>query len=212
MVNLLDDQVGEIVAQVRALGLAENTLILFSSDNGPHREGGHDPDVFNSSGGLRGTKRDLYEGGIRVPLIAWWPSTIRPGATTAHVSAFWDLLPTFAELARVPAPAGLDGLSLVPTLTGRGTQAQHDFLYWEFHEGGGRLALRQGDWKIVRYDVLKKPDGPVQLFNLARDPAETTDLATQEPQRAAAMAKLMRSARTDSPVFRFSQTGYLQKK
>jgi arylsulfatase A-like enzyme len=100
----------------------------------------------------------------------------------------------------------------VPTLTGRGTQAQHDYLYWEFHEGGGRLALRQGDWKIVRYDVLKHPDGPVQLFNLARDSTETTDLAAQEPQRAAAMAKLMRSARTDSPVFRFSQTGYLQKK
>ncbi|MBM3853521.1 MAG: arylsulfatase [Verrucomicrobia bacterium] len=212
MINLLDDQVGEIVAQVRALGPAENTLILFSSDNGPHREGGHDPDVFHSAGGLRGTKRDLYEGGIRVPLIAWWPGTIRPGTTTGHISAFWDLLPTFAELAGAPAPAGLDGLSLVPTLTGRGTQAQHNYLYWEFHEGGGRLALRQGEWKIVRYDVLKNPDGPVQLFNISRDPAEASDLAAQEPQRAQAMAKLMRSARTDSPVFRFSQTGYLQKK
>jgi arylsulfatase A len=211
MVNVLDDQVGEIVAQVRALGLEQDTLILFSSDNGPHREGGHDPDYFNSSGGLRGTKRDLYEGGIRVPLIAWWPGMIRAGATTTHLSAFWDMLPTFAELARQPVPPGLDGVSLTPTLTGRGGQAEHEFLYWEFHEGGGRLALRQGDWKIVRYDVLKNPDGPVQLYHIPRDPKETSDLAAQEPQRAQAMAKLMRGARTDSPVFRFSQTGYLQK-
>jgi arylsulfatase A-like enzyme len=212
MVNVLDDQVGEIVAKVRALGLAENTLILFTSDNGPHREGGADPDYFNSSGGLRGTKRDLYEGGIRVPMIAWWPGQIRAGGQTAHASAFWDMLPTFAELARVPTPAGLDGLSFAPTLTGRGVQKLHDYLYWEFHEGGGRLALRQGDWKIVRTDVLAKPDGPVQLFNLARDPAETTDLAAREPARARAMTELMRGARVDSPVFRFSQTGYLQKK
>jgi arylsulfatase A len=212
MVNLLDDQVGEIVAKVRALGLAENTLIVFASDNGPHREGGHDPDYFNSSGGLRGTKRDLYEGGIRVPLIAWWPGTVRPGTETKHVSAFWDVLPTFAELAGVRAPAGIDGISFAPTLTGRGRQAPHDYLYWEFHEGGGRLALRQGDWKVVRYDVLARPDGPVQLFHLPDDPQEKTDLAAREPQRAAALAQLLRGARTESPVFRFSQTGYLQKK
>jgi arylsulfatase A-like enzyme len=211
MVNVLDDQVGAIVAKVRSLGLAEKTLILFSSDNGPHREGGHDPDYFNSSGGLRGTKRDLYEGGIRVPLIAWWPGTIRAGAESAHVGAFWDMLPTFAELARAPVPAGLDGLSFAPTLTGRGRQAQHETLYWEFHEGGGRLALRQGYWKVVRYDVLKNPDGPVRLFNLAADPAEKTDLSAREPQRLRTMTALMRAARTDSPVFRFSQTGYLQK-
>jgi arylsulfatase A-like enzyme len=208
MVNLLDDQVGEIVATVRRLGLAENTLIVFTSDNGPSVEGGSDPAYFHSSGGLRGVKRDLYEGGIRVPMIAHWPGTVARG-TSAHVSAFWDWLPTFADLAGLPAPTGLDGLSLAPTLTGRGRQTQHDYLYWEFHEGGGRVALRQGDWKVVRYDVLKAPDGPLALFNLAADPTETTDLAARHPDRVKALDTLLRGARTDSPVFRFGQTGYL---
>ena len=210
MINLLDDQVGEIVATLRRLGLAENTLVVFTSDNGPSREGGSDPAYFNRSGGLRGVKRDLYEGGIRVPLIAHWPGTVARGTVSTHVSAFWDWLPTFAELAGQPAPTGLDGLSLTPTLTGRGRQTQHDYLYWEFHEGGGRVALRQGDWKVVRYDVLQAPDGPLALFNLAADPTETTDLAARHPDRVKALDTLLRGARTDSPVFRFGQTGYLQ--
>ncbi len=210
MVNLLDDQVGEIVATVRRLGLAENTLIVFTSDNGPALEGGSDPSYFNSSGGLRGVKRDLYEGGIRVPMIAHWPGTVAHGAVSSHVSAFWDWMPTFAELAGQTAPAGLDGLSLAPTLTGRGRQTQHDYLYWEFHEGGGRVALRQGDWKVVRTNVLKAPDGPLALFNLATDPTETTDLAARHPDRVEQLGSLLRSARTDSPLFRFGQTGYLQ--
>jgi arylsulfatase A len=210
MIELFDDQVGEIVAKVRALGLAENTLILLTSDNGPHREGGGDPDYFNSSGGLRGTKRDLYEGGIRVPLIAWWPGVVRAGSETPHVSAFWDVLPTFAELAKLPAPGGLDGLSFAPTLTGRGTQRQHEYLYWEFHEIGGRMALRQGDWKIVRYDVLKNPDGPAELYHLASDPQESNNVAARHPDRVRAMDTTMRAARVDSPVFRFSHQGYLQ--
>lgn len=211
MLNLLDDQVGEIVAKVRALGLADHTLILVASDNGPSVEGGSDPAYFRSSAGLRGTKRDLYEGGIRVPFIAHWPGVVPAGRETAHVMAFWDLLPTFAELAGVPAPAGLDGISFAPTLTGRGRQPVHDTLYWEFHEGGGRLALRQGDWKIVRYDVLKNPDGPLELYHLAADPCEADNLAARHPDRVRAMEALLRAARTDSPVFRFSQTGYLQK-
>jgi arylsulfatase A len=212
MINVLDDHVGEIVARVRALGLAENTLIIFTSDNGPHREGGADPDYFRSSGGLRGTKRDLYEGGIRVPTIAWWPGVIRAGSETGHVSAGWDVLPTFADLARVEVPPGLDGISFVPTLTGRGTQRQHDHLYWEFHERGGRMALRQGDWKIVRYNVLERPDAPPELYNLAQDPGETTNLAARHGDRLRAMDVTMRAARVDSPVFRFSHQGYLQKK
>jgi arylsulfatase A-like enzyme len=145
-----------------------------------------------------------------VPLIAHWPGTVARGTVSTHVSAFWDWLPTFAELAGQPAPAGLDGLSLTPTLTGRGRQTQHDYLYWEFHEGGGRVALRQGDWKVVRYDVLQAPDGPLALFNLAADPTETTDLAARHPDRVKALDALLRGARTDSPVFRFGQTGYLQ--
>lgn len=210
MINVLDDQVGEIVATLRRLGLAENTLIVFSSDNGPSLEGGSDPAYFNSAGGLRGVKRDLYEGGIRVPMIAHWPGTVARGAVSPHVSAFWDWLPTFAELAGLPTPAAIDGRSLAPTLTGRGRQTQHDTLYWEFHEGGGRVALRQGDWKVVRYDVLKAPDGPLALFNLTTDPNETTDLAARHPERVKQLDALLRTARIDSPIFRFGQTGYLQ--
>lgn len=212
MVNILDDHVGEIVAKVRSLGLERDTLILFSSDNGPHFEGGHDPAYFNSSGGLRGRKRDLYEGGIRVPFLASWPGVIPPGAETPHIAAFWDLLPTLADLAGVPVPAGLDGISYAPTLTGRGSQTAHSYLYWEFHEQGGRTALRAGPWKVVRQNVLAQPDGPVELFNLDDDPRETTNLADRFPERAAELDRLMRSARTDSPVFRFSTTGYLQGK
>lgn len=210
MINVLDDQVGEIVATLRRLGLAENTLIVFSSDNGPAFEGGADPSFFNSNGGLRGIKRDLYEGGIRVPMIAHWPGTIARGKVSTHISAFWDWLPTFTELAGLPAPAGIDGVSLAATLTGRGRQAQHVYLYWEFHEGGGRVALRQGDWKVVRYDVLKNPDGPLALFNLATDPTETTDLAARRPEQVKTLGTLLRSARTASSIFQFGQTGYLQ--
>ena len=212
MVNLLDDHVGEIVAKVRALGLAENTLILFTSDNGPHREGGHEPDFFNSSGGLRGTKRDLYEGGIRVPLLAWWPGTIRAGGETAHLSAFWDMMPTVADLAGIAVPGGLDGVSFAPTLTGRGAQQPPKPLYWEFHELGGRMALREGDWKLVRYGVLKDPNGPAELYDIRNDPRETTNLAARHPQRVREMDARMRASRVDSPVFRFAQEGYLQTK
>ena len=210
MINVLDDQVGEIVAKLRRLGLAENTLVVFSSDNGPAFEGGSNPAFFNSNGGLRGIKRDLYEGGIRVPMIAHWPGTIARGEVSTHLSAFWDWLPTFAELAGLPAPAALVGVSLAPTLTRRGRQAQHNYLYWEFHEGGGRVALRQGDWKVVRYEVLKNPNGPLALFNLATDPNETTDLAARHPDRVKALGSLLAGARTESPIFQFGQTGYLQ--
>ncbi len=212
MVELLDDQVCEIVAKVRQLGIADNTLIIFTSDNGPHIEGGNAPEYFNSSGGLRGTKRDLYEGGIRVPFIAWWPGVIKPGSETNQIAAFWDFLPTCLELAGAPCPENLDGISYAPTLTGRGKQAQHDYFYWEFHEAGGRIAVRQGDWKGVRYNVLKNPNGPVELYNIAKDPKETTNLADQQPEKVEAMKAIMKTARTDSPVFRFGTKGYLQEK
>jgi arylsulfatase A-like enzyme len=211
MIELLDEQVGQIVDTVRRLGLADDTIIVFASDNGPSREGGSDPAYFGSSGGLRGGKRDLYEGGIRVPLIASWPGKIRTDATTDAVSAFWDWLPTFAELCGQPQPAGLDGLSLVPTLTGRGMQAQHEYLYWEFHEAGGRVALRQGDWKAVRYNVLGRPDGPLELYNLGDDPGEQRNVADGHPDLVAQMNARLRAARTESPIFKFSHGGYLQK-
>jgi arylsulfatase A-like enzyme len=222
MVNVLDDQVGEIMAKLEALGLAENTLLIFSSDNGPHQEGGADPEYFDSNGPLRGFKRDLYEGGIRVPTIAWWPGKIKSGSETAHVSAFWDLYPTFAEVAGIPVAgipvAGLavekevDGISMLPTLMGEEGQQEHEYLYWEFHERGGRVAVRKGDWKAVRYDVLENPDEPLELYNLAEDIGEENNVAAQHPEIVAEMETIIQQARTPSDIFAFSSSTYLGEK
>src|SRR5207302_1929665 len=153
-------------------GLKENTLVLFTSDNGPHHEGGHDAAFFHSAGPLRGVKRDLYEGGIRVPMIARWPGRVASGRVTDGIAAFWDFLPTACELARVSTPKDLDGRSFLPLLEGK-TQAEHAPLYWEFHEQGFHQAVRVGDWKVV----VK------ELFNLKDDPGELNDLSQKEPQR-----------------------------
>ena len=204
MVTLLDRQVGELREKIEQLGLADNTLIIFTSDNGPHEEGGADPEFFNSNGPLRGVKRDLYEGGIRVPMIAWGPGLINSGSTD-HISAFWDVLPTVAELIDVPAPADIDGVSFLPTLRGNpNAQHQHEYLYWEFHEQGGRQAIRRGDWKAVKYDVLKPEGGQIQLYNLAQDLGEESDVSDQYPDLVAEMASLFNSARTPSEIFTFS--------
>ncbi len=202
MVTLLDDQVGEIVDKVKALGLEENTLIIFSSDNGPHLEGGADPDFFDSNGPLKGYKRDLYEGGIRVPTVAWWPGKIEAGRTTDHLSAFWDFLPTACEVAGVAQPENIDGISYLPTLLGQ-DQPKHEYLYWEFHEKGGRLAVRKGKWKAVKYDVLKNPDQPIELYDLSVDIGEENDVADAHPEVVAEMAALMKQSRTESEVFNF---------
>ena len=204
MVHVLDEQVGDIMEKVDALGLDESTLIIFSSDNGPHVEGGADPGYFGSSGIFRGHKRDLYEGGIRVPMIARWTGKIRAGTVTDHVSAFWDVLPTVAELLSVEVPHETDGLSFLPTLLGKAEQQrQHAHLYWEFHELGGRLALRQGDWKLVQYNVGKNPPGAFELYNLKDDPSETNDLAGKYPEKAAALQDVMLAAHVASDDFPF---------
>ena len=204
MVTLLDQQVGEIVAKVEELGIAENTIILFTSDNGPHLEGGADPDYFDSNGPLTGYKRDLYEGGIRVPMIATWPGKIAPGALTQHTSAFWDFLPTACDLAGIEQPAGIDGISYLPVLLGE-AQPQHDYLYWEFHEKGGRLALRKGNWKAVKYNVYQAPDAPIELYNLAEDVSEQNNVADLHPEVAAELTQLLKEARTESDVFAFQK-------
>ena len=210
MIEILDDQVGEIVQKLEELGLSEKTLVIFTSDNGPHREGGADPEYFDSNGPLKGFKRDLYEGGIRVPMIAKWPGKIAPGTTTDHVSAFWDLFPTIADLVRVDQPDNLDGISFLPTLRGKTeAQAQHEYLYWEFHERGGRLAIRKGDWKAVRYQVLKNPEAPLELYDLSKDIGETTDLANQHPEIVKEMEGIFEKARTPSEVFSFGESTYL---
>ncbi|GAB3887128.1 arylsulfatase [Spirosoma agri] len=203
MVTRLDMYVGQVLATLKANGLDRNTLVIFSSDNGPHTEGGADPAFFNSSGGFRGVKRDLYEGGIRVPLLARWPDGIKPGTKSDYIGAFWDLLPTFAELAGTPTPAHLDGLSIVPSLTGKGSQKKHEYLYWEFHEGGGRQAIRQGNWKAVRLQVSKEPNGTVELYNLSNDPAETQNLAAKYPGKANELGQLMKASHVASALFPF---------
>ena len=205
MVKLLDDQVGEIVAKTEELGIADRTLIIFTSDNGPHQEGGADPDYFNSNGPFRGHKRDLYEGGIRVPMIAYWPGVIKAGAKSDHISAFWDMVPTFTEIAGVETPSDIDGISLLPTLLGKGQQREHKYLYWEFHELGGRIAIRMGKWKGVRYNVLKKPDGKMELYDLHLDPGEKKNVARKYPAVVREMERMLETARTPSAVFQFGQ-------
>ena len=158
MVYRIDMYVGQIVSTLEELGIAENTIVMFTSDNGPHMEGGADPDFFNSSAGLRGVKRDLYEGGVRVPFIVSWPGTVKAGRTSDHISAFWDVLPTVGELSGF-RPDKTDGLSFLPELLGR-EQARHEFLYWEFHEMGGKQAVLKDEWKAVRLNVGKDPKGP----------------------------------------------------
>jgi arylsulfatase A-like enzyme len=203
MVTLLDQQVGEVLAKLKELGLEKNTIVLFSSDNGPHLEGGADPDYFDSNGPLKGYKRDLYEGGIREPMIAWWPGKIEAGTKTDHLSAFWDVMPTVAELAGVQPPQNIDGISFLPTLLSQEGQKQHEYLYWEFHERGGRKALRKGNWKLVQYDVLNPEKTTTELYDLSKDIGEENNVANEHPEMVDELLQLMKSARTESEVFTF---------
>jgi arylsulfatase A-like enzyme len=190
----LDRDIGRLLEKLKALGLEENTLVLFSSDNGPHREGGHSPEFFHSSGPLRGIKRDLTEGGIRVPFVAKLPGRVPAGRVSDHPFAFWDLMPTLAEAIGTKAPDRIDGISMYQALLGRPAKT-HDYLYWEFHEGGFSQALRAGDWKLV------KSKGKTMLFDLKSDLHEDNDLAAANADVVARLSKLMASARTDSPDF-----------
>ncbi|MDF1573806.1 MAG: arylsulfatase [Bacteroidales bacterium] len=203
MVHRIDWYVGEIAGLLDELGLRENTIIMFTSDNGPHREGGADPGFFNSNGRLRGFKRDLYEGGIRVPLIVSWPGTIEQGRTSDHTSAFWDLLPTLADLTGF-AVKKTDGISFLPELFGE-EQPKHPFLYWEFHERGGKQAMRMDQWKAVRLQVGKNPDGPLELYNLTSDPFEENNVADAHPDLVETFAKMMEEEREPSAKFNFGR-------
>jgi arylsulfatase A len=204
MVNCIDDYVGDVVAKLKELGIDENTLIIFTSDNGPHQEGGHDPAYFNSTGSQRGFKRDLYEGGIHVPMIARWPGTVPAGNETDHLSAFWDVMPTAADMAGIKAPSNIDGISFLPTLKGDKGQKRHEYLYWEFHELKGRVAIRKGNWKGVRYNVAEDANSPLELYNLTADPKEEHDVAGQHPEVVAELNALIKGARTVSPVEKFN--------
>ena len=212
MVNLLDDQVGEIMNKVETLGIADNTIIIFTSDNGPHEEGGADPDYFDSNGPFKGVKRDLYEGGIRVPMIVSWPGKIEPNSQSDHISAFWDVFPTVSEIVGIDTPDNLDGISFLPTLLNNKQQKEHEYLYWEFHEKGGRQAVRKGNWKAVRYNVFKNPDAPLELYDLTTDIGEETNVAANHPEVVQEMEQIFKEARTPSEIFTFGQGTYLGSK
>lgn len=207
MITHMDRGIGEIMALLRELELDENTLVVFSSDNGPtfDRLGGSDSDYFESSGPFRGRKGSLLEGGIRVPFVARWPGKIAAGGASDHASAMWDLFPTFAELAGAAYDVKVDGISMVPTLLGTGEQPAHDYLYWEFVAYGGQQALRQGAWKALRLDIRKTGKLETELYNLAEDPGETRNLASEHPEIVARLEGLMREARTPSELFPFPE-------
>ncbi|MDG2180601.1 MAG: arylsulfatase [Mariniblastus sp.] len=196
MISRMDRDVGRIVKQVQALGELENTLIIFSSDNGPHGAG-KTLTHFNAAGPLRGKKGATYEGGIRVPLVVSWPGKIKPGTESDLISGFQDLFPTFAELAGAKAPANIDGLSFVSELLGRPTQKKHEYLYWEL---GTRQGLRKGNWKAVRNSTKKKL-GDVEIYDLSNDIGESNNLATQKPEIAAQFLELLQSARKPCELF-----------
>jgi arylsulfatase A-like enzyme len=196
MITRMDRDVGTIVERLRAKGLDRRTLVIFVSDNGPHQEGGAAPQYFESAGGLRGIKRDLYEGGIRVPFIASWPGTIPAGRVSDHIWAHWDLFPTLAEIAGAKTPAGLDGMSMARALRGI-AQPTHDGLYWELHERGFQQAARMGRWKAVRL----ARDAPLELYDLDTDRAEAHDVATAHPDIVTRMEAYLKGARTDSALW-----------
>ena len=189
--------------ELKELGLDKNTIVIFTSDNGPHREGGANPDYFLSYGPLKGVKRDVYEGGIRVPMIAWNPAKIKAGVKTEHISAFWDVMPTLAELTGVALPQAGDGISFLPTLFSKEGQKQHEYLYWEFHEQNGREALRCGDWKLIRQPIVG--EAILELYDLSSDLHEDNNLAQQNPEKVKELEALMDGARTESPLFNFGR-------
>jgi uncharacterized sulfatase len=187
MITRMDRDVGRLVALLRQLQIVQKTLVMFTSDNGPHSEGGHKHEFFESNGGLRGFKRDLYEGGIRVPTIAWWPGTIAAGGTSDEPLAFWDYLPTACQLAGVKPPRDVDGVSFVPTLLGK-PQTAHDHLFWKYDK---KTAVRKGQWKAVRL----APDRAIELYDLNTDMGEQTDVADRHPEVVAQFEAIIRRAR-----------------
>ena len=206
MVTRLDTYVGEVLAKLKEKGVDKNTLVIFTSDNGPHMEGGADPDFFGYNAILRGTKRQTHEGGVRVPFIAWWPGQVPAGVENPHQLAFYDVMPTFCELAGVDDYVAkytnknkendyFDGLSFAPTLLGKAEQKEHEFLYWEFEETN-QVAVRMGDWKMV------SKDGKPHLYDLSKDVHEDNDIAEQHPEIVKQMVEIAHSQHTESPYFK----------
>jgi arylsulfatase A-like enzyme len=193
MITRLDESVGRLMDTLKESRIDDNTIVFFSSDNVPHKEGCFDPQFFQSAVPWRGIKRDLYEGGIRVPMIVRWPGKIKAGVVSEQVWSFWDFLPTAADIAGIKPPEKIDGISILPTLLGK-KQSAHEFLYWEFHEEGFKQAVRLADWKSVRL----QPDKPLELYNLKNDPSEKKNVAEKNPALVKKIEKLLLEARTES--------------
>ncbi|MBI1830851.1 MAG: arylsulfatase [Planctomycetes bacterium] len=204
MVTRMDRTIGRIVQLLRDLGLEEDTIVIFSSDNGPTHDGvgGSDSLFFRSAGLLRGFKGSLFEGGVRAPMIAYWPRRIRPGRTSDHISGFQDVMPTLCDIAGAKTPKDIDGISMLPTLLDNGEQKKHEFLYWEFPGYGGQQAVRLGDWKAIRQN-MHKGNMKLQLFDLANDVGETKDLAADHPAIVARIERIMREQHVPSKLFPF---------
>lgn len=205
MVESMDSYVGEILMTLENQGYDENTIVIFTSDNGTHLEGGRqqkDVDFFKSSGPYKGVKRDLYEGGIRMPFIVKWPGVVKAESTSDFKGAFWDIYPTLANIAGVEVKEEIDGLSFLPALRGEKEQKQHEYLYWEFHEFGGKQAILKDDWKLIELDKNKE-SSRFELYNIDKDPQEHKNLAQEYPDRVESLSQLMDSIRTTNENFQF---------
>ncbi|AHF12207.1 arylsulfatase [Barnesiella viscericola DSM 18177] len=206
MVSEIDKNVGQIITLLKEEGVWENTIFIFSSDNGVHRVGGHDPDFFDSNGPFRGYKRDLYEGGVRVPFIVNWPAVIKERRVTDNISTFWDFLPTVADIVGVEVPENIDGLSYLPVLQGEDCKArQHEYIYYEFYEQGGKQSILKDGWKLVKLNMANPEKMVQELYNLNSDPGETNNVINLYPDKAEELNELTTKARTPSIHFRWEQ-------
>lgn len=196
MITRLDEHIGQILALLAELGLEEDTIVLFSSDNGPHEEGGATAEFFDSNGPLHGIKRDLYDGGVRVPMIARWLGKIKPGLVNHQPFALWDFLPTATEIAGIKAPEDIDGISMLPAMLGKPSE-NHEILYWEFHERGFEQAIRMGRWKAVRHGLNQ----PIELYDLETDISEQCNVAVKYPEVVQRIKEILKTVRIDSKEF-----------
>lgn len=203
MVHRADMTVGKVEALLKELNLDKNTLVIFTSDNGPHKEGGADPKFFQSSGPFRGIKRDLYEGGIRMPMIARWPDKVPKGVKNTSPSAFWDVMPTICDLLKIKTPESSDGISFLPELLGKKQTRFHEFFYWEFHEQGGKQAVLQGDWKLIKLQVMNPEKTSFELYNIKEDSTESKNLVAKYPEKVKVLSAIMDREYTENPKFSF---------
>ena len=204
MVTRMDRDIQRVVDLLKEKGVLDNTIVIFTSDNGTHHEGGHDPRYFDSNGPFRGTKRDLYEGGIRTPFVVQWPAKIQPGTVSYHVSSFWDFMPTVCDLIHAERPAGIDGISYLPTLLNTGNQQKHESLYFEFHEQGGKQAVIKDRWKLVHLNVNKPAQERYELYNLTADPGENSNVLSLYPEKVDSLKKIMSASHTKNENWQFA--------